>query len=146
MAEASEPLGMETWIMSKVYGGAPLPNLCPFNDRTKARWAPWLERPPHRACILLTDGLLHAVSTRRTIGFCREACATGVSILGIMAEAPKLGPAGPFALLRQVVARSAIPDGGCLAPPCGADASSVATEAPRAHVVGDRSCSRAEQD
>jgi 4-hydroxy-tetrahydrodipicolinate synthase len=55
------------------------------------------------------DGRLDTTSIDRMIDFYNDCGATGVTILGIMGEAPKLEPAESLAIVRQVVKRSRIP-------------------------------------
>jgi 4-hydroxy-tetrahydrodipicolinate synthase len=55
------------------------------------------------------DGRLDTDSIDRMIDFYNQAGATGVTILGIMGEAPKLEPQESLAIVHQVVARSRIP-------------------------------------
>ncbi|SMO80394.1 4-hydroxy-tetrahydrodipicolinate synthase [Paracoccus laeviglucosivorans] len=55
------------------------------------------------------DGVLDTASIDRMIDFYHEAGSTGITILGIMGEAPKLEPEESLAIVKQVVARSKIP-------------------------------------
>lgn len=55
------------------------------------------------------DGRIDTTSIDRMIDFYHEAGATGITILGIMGEAPKLEPEESLAIVHQVVARSNIP-------------------------------------
>lgn len=55
------------------------------------------------------DGQLDTNSLDRLIDFYHEAGSTGVTILGIMGEAPKLVPEESLAIVKQVVGRSTIP-------------------------------------
>jgi 4-hydroxy-tetrahydrodipicolinate synthase len=55
------------------------------------------------------DGRLDTTSIDRMIDFYNDCGATGVTILGIMGEAPKLEPEESLAIVRQVVKRSRIP-------------------------------------
>lgn len=55
------------------------------------------------------DGRLDTDSIDRMIDFYHDAGATGVTILGIMGEAPKLEPEESLAIVHQVVKRSRIP-------------------------------------
>ena len=80
------------------------PGLYPMNDETKARYAAWkaermtLRHRHQRASIpsprrrFHPDGRLDTASIDRLTDFYHEAGATGVTILGIMGEAPKLEP------------------------------------------------------
>ena len=53
----------------------------------------------------LPDGALDRASVDRMVDFYLEAGATGLTILGVMGEAPKLTPDESLALVRQVLAR-----------------------------------------
>jgi 4-hydroxy-tetrahydrodipicolinate synthase len=53
----------------------------------------------------LPDGAIDQASTDRMVDFYLEAGATGLTILGMMGEAPKLTPEESIALVRQVLAR-----------------------------------------
>jgi 4-hydroxy-tetrahydrodipicolinate synthase len=53
----------------------------------------------------LPDGAVDHASVDRMVDFYLEAGATGLTILGIMGEAPKLAPDESLALVRQVMAR-----------------------------------------
>lgn len=55
------------------------------------------------------DGRLDHDSVDRLTDFYQESGCTGITILGIMGEAPKLEPAEARAIIRQVVARSQVP-------------------------------------
>ena len=55
------------------------------------------------------EGRIDTTSIDRMIDFYHEAGATGITILGIMGEAPKLEPEESLAIVQQVVARSNIP-------------------------------------
>ncbi len=57
----------------------------------------------------LPDGSLDAPSIDRLTDFYQESGCTGITILGIMGEAPKLEPAESRAIIKQVVGRSRIP-------------------------------------
>lgn len=55
------------------------------------------------------DGRLDHHSIDRLTDFYQESGCTGITILGIMGEAPKLEPDEARAIIRQVVARSQVP-------------------------------------
>ncbi len=55
------------------------------------------------------DGHVDTASLDRMIDFYAEAGATGVTILGIMGEAPKLEPEESIAIVKQVVKRAEFP-------------------------------------
>lgn len=55
------------------------------------------------------EGRIDTTSIDRMIDFYHEAGATGITILGIMGEAPKLEPEESLAIVHQVVARANIP-------------------------------------
>jgi 4-hydroxy-tetrahydrodipicolinate synthase len=55
------------------------------------------------------DGRVDTASLDRMIDFYAEAGATGVTILGIMGEAPKLEPEESIAIVKQVVKRAEFP-------------------------------------
>lgn len=55
------------------------------------------------------DGRIDTASLDRMIDFYEQSGATGVTILGIMGEAPKLEPEESLAIVRQVAARARIP-------------------------------------
>lgn len=55
------------------------------------------------------DGRLDTDSIDRMIDFYHDCGATGVTILGIMGEAPKLEPEESLAIVHQVVKRSRVP-------------------------------------
>ena len=57
----------------------------------------------------LPDGTLDTPSIDRLTDFYQDSGVTGVTILGIMGEAPKLEPAESRAIIRQVVGRSRVP-------------------------------------
>lgn len=57
----------------------------------------------------LTDGSLDVPSIDRLTDFYQESGCTGITILGIMGEAPKLEPEESRAIIKQVVGRSKIP-------------------------------------
>jgi len=57
----------------------------------------------------LSDGTLDAPSIDRLTDFYQDSGVTGMTILGIMGEAPKLEPAESRAIIRQVVGRSRVP-------------------------------------
>ncbi|WP_416064529.1 dihydrodipicolinate synthase family protein [Rhizobium sp. ZK1] len=57
----------------------------------------------------LPDGTLDTLSIDRLTDFYQESGVTGMTILGIMGEAPKLEPAESRAIIRQVVGRSRVP-------------------------------------
>lgn len=64
---------------------------------------------PIAATAFHPDGRLDTASLDRMIDFYHEAGVTGVTILGIMGEAPKLEPEESLAVVRQVVARARVP-------------------------------------
>lgn len=55
------------------------------------------------------DGSLDHVSIDRLTDFYQESGCTGITILGIMGEAPKLEPSESRAIIRQVVSRASVP-------------------------------------
>ncbi|MCF6369437.1 dihydrodipicolinate synthase family protein [Rhizobium halophilum] len=57
----------------------------------------------------LPDGALDTTSIDRLTDFYQDSGCTGITILGIMGEAPKLEPAESRAIIRQVVGRSKVP-------------------------------------
>lgn len=57
----------------------------------------------------LDDGSLDLPSIDRLTDFYQDSGCTGITILGIMGEAPKLEPAESRAIIRQVVGRSRVP-------------------------------------
>ncbi|MEH6693028.1 MAG: dihydrodipicolinate synthase family protein [Pseudorhizobium pelagicum] len=57
----------------------------------------------------LPDGSIDKVSLDRLTDFYQESGCTGITILGIMGEAPKLEPEESRAIIQQVVGRSKIP-------------------------------------
>ena len=57
----------------------------------------------------LPDGSLDTPSIDRLTDFYQDSGVTGMTILGIMGEAPKLEPAESRAIIRQVVGRSRVP-------------------------------------
>ncbi|MBB3465120.1 dihydrodipicolinate synthase family protein [Rhizobium sp. BK377] len=57
----------------------------------------------------LPDGSLDTPSIDRLTEFYQDSGVTGMTILGIMGEAPKLEPAESRAIIRQVVGRSRVP-------------------------------------
>lgn len=57
----------------------------------------------------LPNGTLDTPSIDRLTDFYQESGVTGMTILGIMGEAPKLEPAESRAIIRQVVGRSRVP-------------------------------------
>lgn len=57
----------------------------------------------------LPDGSLDTPSIDRLTEFYQDSGVTGMTILGIMGEAPKLEPAESRAIIRQVVGRSKVP-------------------------------------
>jgi len=57
----------------------------------------------------LSDGTLDTPSIDRLTDFYQDSGVTGMTILGIMGEAPKLEPAESRAIIRQVVGRSRVP-------------------------------------
>ncbi|WP_454857197.1 dihydrodipicolinate synthase family protein [Rhizobium binxianense] len=57
----------------------------------------------------LPDGSLDTPSIDRLTDFYQESGVTGLTILGIMGEAPKLEPAESRAIIRQVVGRAKVP-------------------------------------
>ena len=57
----------------------------------------------------LPDGTLDLPSVDRLTDFYVESGVTGVTILGIMGEAPKLEPAESRAIIKQVVSRARVP-------------------------------------
>jgi 4-hydroxy-tetrahydrodipicolinate synthase len=57
----------------------------------------------------LPDGTLDVPSIDRLTDFYQDSGVTGMTILGIMGEAPKLEPAESRAIIRQVVGRSRVP-------------------------------------
>ncbi len=57
----------------------------------------------------LADGTLDTPSIDRLTDFYQDSGVTGMTILGIMGEAPKLEPAESRAIIRQVVGRSRVP-------------------------------------
>jgi 4-hydroxy-tetrahydrodipicolinate synthase len=57
----------------------------------------------------LPDGRLDTPSIDRLTDFYQESGVTGITILGIMGEAPKLEPAESRAIIRQVVGRAKVP-------------------------------------
>ncbi|MDR6668664.1 dihydrodipicolinate synthase family protein [Rhizobium sp. 1399] len=57
----------------------------------------------------LPDGILDAPSIDKLTDFYQDSGVTGMTILGIMGEAPKLEPAESRAIIRQVVGRSRVP-------------------------------------
>lgn len=57
----------------------------------------------------LPDGTLDVPSIDKLTDFYQDSGVTGMTILGIMGEAPKLEPAESRAIIRQVVGRSRVP-------------------------------------
>ncbi|WP_184393966.1 dihydrodipicolinate synthase family protein [Rhizobium sp. BK650] len=57
----------------------------------------------------LPDGALDTPSIDRLTDFYQDSGVTGMTILGIMGEAPKLEPVESRAIIRQVVGRSRVP-------------------------------------
>src|SRR5690606_33408603 len=57
----------------------------------------------------LRDGSLDHPSIDRLTDFYQDSGCTGITILGIMGEAPKLEPDESRAIIRQVVGRSRVP-------------------------------------
>jgi 4-hydroxy-tetrahydrodipicolinate synthase len=57
----------------------------------------------------LPDGRLDTVSVDRMVDFYLEAGVTGLTILGIMGEAPKLDAAESLAVSEQIVRRATVP-------------------------------------
>ena len=57
----------------------------------------------------LQDGSLDHPSIDRLTDFYQDSGCTGITILGIMGEAPKLEPAESRAIIKQVVGRSCVP-------------------------------------
>lgn len=57
----------------------------------------------------LPDGSIDMVSLDRLTDFYQESGCSGITILGIMGEAPKLEPEESRAIIKQVVGRSKIP-------------------------------------
>ena len=57
----------------------------------------------------LPDGSLDTPSIDRLTDFYQDSGCTGITILGIMGEAPKLEPSESRAIIRQVVGRSRVP-------------------------------------
>jgi 4-hydroxy-tetrahydrodipicolinate synthase len=57
----------------------------------------------------LADGSIDTVSLDRLTDFYQESGCSGITILGIMGEAPKLEPEESRAIIKQVVGRSKIP-------------------------------------
>ena len=57
----------------------------------------------------LQDGSLDHPSIDRLTDFYQDSGCTGITILGIMGEAPKLEPAESRAIIKQVVGRSRVP-------------------------------------
>jgi len=55
------------------------------------------------------DGRIDEVSTDRMVDFYRDVGCTGITVLGIMGEAPKLEPAEALALVARVIRRAGIP-------------------------------------
>lgn len=55
------------------------------------------------------DGRLDHLSIDRLTDFYQDSGCTGITILGIMGEAPKLEPAESRAIIKQVVGRSRVP-------------------------------------
>lgn len=55
------------------------------------------------------DGAIDAASVDRLTDFYVESGATGITVLGIMGEAPKLEPEEALGLVRQVVGRASVP-------------------------------------
>ena len=55
------------------------------------------------------DGSLDTPSVDRLTDFYQDSGCTGITILGIMGEAPKLEPSESRAIIRQVVGRSRVP-------------------------------------
>jgi 4-hydroxy-tetrahydrodipicolinate synthase len=55
------------------------------------------------------DGRIDEASTDRMVDFYREVGCTGITVLGIMGEAPKLEPAEALALVTRVIRRAGIP-------------------------------------
>lgn len=56
-----------------------------------------------------TDGALDTISVDRLTDFYLQSGVTGLTILGIMGEAPKLEPEESLAITRQVVSRAGVP-------------------------------------
>lgn len=74
--------------------------------------APQIDRQSHGVFIIAAtpfaaDGALDAESTDRLVDFYLECGVSGITILGIMGEAPKLSGAESLAFARQVLARVA---------------------------------------
>ncbi|CAD7052389.1 dihydrodipicolinate synthase family protein [Pseudorhizobium endolithicum] len=57
----------------------------------------------------LPDGSIDTPSIDRLTDFYQDSGCTGITILGIMGEAPKLEPSESRAIIRQVVGRSRVP-------------------------------------
>jgi 4-hydroxy-tetrahydrodipicolinate synthase len=57
----------------------------------------------------LPDGSLDTASIDRLTNFYQDSGCSGITILGIMGEAPKLEPAESRAIIKQVVSRARIP-------------------------------------
>ncbi|WP_029352943.1 dihydrodipicolinate synthase family protein [Bosea sp. 117] len=55
------------------------------------------------------EGMIDAASVDRLTDFYHESGATGITVLGIMGEAPKLEPEEALGLVKQVVGRSKVP-------------------------------------
>jgi len=55
------------------------------------------------------DGRIDEASTDRMVDFYREVGCTGITVLGIMGEAPKLEPAEALELVVRVIRRAGIP-------------------------------------
>jgi 4-hydroxy-tetrahydrodipicolinate synthase len=55
------------------------------------------------------DGRIDEASTDRMVDFYREVGCTGITVLGIMGEAPKLEPAEALDLVTRVIRRAGIP-------------------------------------
>lgn len=128
LAEAPEQERMEGWIMSEIDRGVPLPGLYPMSAETKARYQAWKEGTLSsvEGCTMsfgtdskgvyaiattpfLPDGALDTPSIDRLTDFYQDSGVTGMTILGIMGEAPKLEPVESRAIIRQVVGRSRVP-------------------------------------
>jgi 4-hydroxy-tetrahydrodipicolinate synthase len=82
------------------------------------------------------DGRIDEASTDRMVDFYREVGCTGITVLGIMGEAPKLEPAEALELVVRVIRRAGIPIGVGVSAPGFAAMRSLARAAMDAGAAG----------
>jgi 4-hydroxy-tetrahydrodipicolinate synthase len=88
----------------------PRPRRATRHGRTPSELFRAIERRlRHRHHAVLPDGSLDTPSVDRLTDFYQDSGCTGITILGIMGEAPKLEPSESRAIIRQVVGRSRVP-------------------------------------